>query len=268
MEEKIYIYDLTGVIEKEIEKPKIFYFPIRKDIIHKVFVFQQSHRIQPKGRYPYAGREKSAEFFGVGHGMARVPRIKQGGLRGTGAIVNMARGGRRPHVTTPEKKIYKKINRKELKLALASAVSATGDKDTVRQRGHIIDKVASFPAIVSNDVEELARTRELWEILDKMGFIDDIYRVKNNVKIVGGKAGWRGRGRKVRVGPLIIYGEDKGVYQAATNIIGVNAISAEEVSVSHLAPGGIPGRLTLWTENALEKMVSRLGDVLKRYLVI
>ena len=266
--EKIYVYDLTGVVEKEIEKPKLFYFPIRKDIVSRVFIFQQSHRIQPKGRYPYAGRKKSAEYFGVGLGMARIPRIKQGALRGTGAVVTMARGGRKHHVTTPEKNVYKKINRKELKLALASAVSATGNKDIVSKRGHIIDRVPSLPAIASSELEEVSKTGELWEVLEKLGFTDDIYRVKNNVKIVGGKASWRGRGRKIRKGPLIVYGENKGILYAAKNIIGVSVVSALDVSVLHLAPGGVQGRLTLWTENALEKIAGRLEDVLKRYMVI
>lgn len=268
MSNKIAVYDPTGVIEKEIEKPRLFYFPIRKDIITRVSVSQYSHKIQPKGRYSRAGRNKSAEFFGVGLGLARVPRIKQGALRGTASIVAMARGGRKPHITTPEKKIYKKINRKELKLALASAVSATGNRDLVRERGHIIDNVSSLPMVVSSEVEEVSRTRELWEILEKLGFTDDIYRVKENIKMVGGKASWRGRRRKIRKGPLIVYGENHGILLAARNIIGVDVISASNISVIHLAPGGVPGRLTLWTEDALEKMENRLYDVLERYIVI
>jgi len=78
MPDKIYVYDLTGVVEREIEKPIIFRFPVREDVIFKVFTHQQSHRIQPKGRYPRAGRDRSAEFFGVGLGLARIPRIKHG----------------------------------------------------------------------------------------------------------------------------------------------------------------------------------------------
>ena len=268
MVEKIYVYDLTGVVEKEIKKPVIFKFPVREDIIFKVFTHQQSHRIQPKGRHPRAGRDKGAEFFGVGFGLARIPRIKHGPLRETGAIVTMARGGRRPHVTTPEKKIYKKINRKELKLAVASAVAATGVKDLVERRGHVINRIPSFPVIVNDEVEALSKTSELMEVLDKLGFTDDVIRVKENIKVVGGKAAWRGRRRKVRVGPLIIYSEDAGVVRAGRNIVGVDVMSADDVSVIHLAPGGVPGRLTLWTESAVNRVRKRLDDVLKRYVVI
>ena len=268
MTDKIYVYDLTGVVEKEVEKPVIFRFPVREDVIFKVFTHQQSHRIQPKGRYPRAGRDKSAEFFGVGLGLARIPRIKHGPLRGTGAIVTMARGGRRPHVTTPEKRIYKRINRKELRLAVASAVAATGVRELVERRGHVVERVPSFPVIVSDEVQSLNKTSELMEVLDKLGFTDDINRVKENIKIVGGKASWRGRRRKVRVGPLIVYAEDEGVVKAGRNIIGVDVISADDVSVIHLAPGGVPGRLTLWTETAIDRVTKRLENVLKRYVVM
>ncbi len=268
MPDKIYVYDLTGVVEREIEKPIIFRFPVREDVIFKVFTHQQSHRIQPKGRYPRAGRDRSAEFFGVGLGLARIPRIKHGPLRGTGAIVTMTRGGRRPHVTTPEKRVYKRINRKELRLAVASAVSATGVKDLIERRGHVIDRIPSFPVIVSDEVESLTKTPELMEVLDKLGFTEDINRVKENIKIVGGKAAWRGRRRKVRVGPLIVYAEDNGIVKAGRNIIGVDVVSADDVSVIHLAPGGVPGRLTLWTETAVDRVARRLDNVLRRYVVI
>lgn len=268
MSDKIQIYDLTGIAVKEIEKPNIFNLPIREDLIRKAFIFQQSHRIQPKGRYPRAGRDKGAEYFGVGLGLARIPRIKQGPLRGTGAIVAMARGGRKPHVTTPEKKVYKRINKKELRLAIAYSIAATGIKEIVEARGHKISRVPSLPLIVSNEMETISKTSELIEALDNLGVTDDIERVKKNIKIVGGKASWRGRRKKVRKGPLIVYGEDKGIVKAARNIIGVDVISADDVSIIHLAPGGAPGRLTIWTENAINKVLNRIKDVVERLVVM
>jgi large subunit ribosomal protein L4e len=268
MAEKISIYDLTGVPLKEMEKPPIFKLPIRYDLIRRAFVFQHSHKIQPKGRYPLAGRDTSAEYFGVGLGLARIPRYKQGHLRGTGAIVAMARGGRKPHVTTPEKRIYKRINRKELRLAILSAISATGSREMVEKRGHRISNVPEIPLIVSSEVEEIERTSELIDVLDRLGLMEDIERVKNNIKIVGGKAKWRGRRKKVRVGPLIVYGEDERIVKAARNIIGVDIVPASDVSVIHLAPGGMPGRLTLWSEKAINILKERFGNMINRYLVI
>ncbi len=265
---KIPVYNIDGNVVDYIEKPIIFYFPIREDLIRRAFIFQFTHRLQPKGRYPLAGRDKSAEYFGTGLGLARVPRIKTEPLRGRAAIVTMARGGRRPHVTTPEKKIYKKLNKKELKLAIASALSATGVRELVSKRGHRIDNVPHIPLIISNEFESLKKTSEVWDALINLGLEDDIMRVKENIKLVGSKAKWRGRRRKVRKGPLIIYGVDDGIVKAARNIIGIDVISAMDVSVIHLAPGGNPGRLTIWTLNALDMISKRFEDLIRRYVEV
>jgi large subunit ribosomal protein L4e len=264
---KIPIFSLAGDELEKISIPRIFLAPIREDVIHKVFVHQLSHRIQPKGRYPLAGRETSAESFGVGLGLARLPRVKHGPLRGVAAVSNMARGGRKPHVTTPEKRIYKQLNKKERLLGIAAAVAATGSKYYVERRGHIIDKVLFLPLIIEDDLESIDKTREFREFSLRVGIYEDILRVRNNVKLVGGKAKWRGRGRKVRKGPLIVYNEDRGIVKAARNIEGVDVVSAKEVSVIHLAPGGVPGRLTVWSKSAVETIEERLGYVLRRVVM-
>jgi len=263
MVDKVPVFDLAGAVVKEIDAPSIFKVWVREDLIHRVFFLQFTHRLQPKGRYPLAGRDKSAEFFGVGLGMSRVPRIKHGQLRGTAAIVNMARGGRRPHVTTPEKRIYKRVNKRELRIATAYAVAATGVRDLVAKRGHIIDDVLNIPLIVSDELESIGRTSVLMETLRILGLEPDINRVKESVKRRGGKSSWRGRGKRVRRGPLIVYGVDRGIFKAARNIIGVDVVSADDVSVMHLAPGGVPGRLTIWTESALNKVINRLYPYVK-----
>jgi len=261
---KVPVYNLAGEEVDKIDLPKIFTVPVKPKLIERVFIHQFTHRLQPKGRYPLAGREKSAEYFGVGLGLARVPRLKDGNLRGRAAIVAMARGGRKPHVTTPEKKIHKYINKKERLLAIASAIAATGNRDLVAKRGHIVDNVKSFPIIVEKDVEAISKTREFRELAQNIGIYDDIERVVNNVKTVGGKAKWRGRRRKVRKGPLIVYGENRGIFEAARNVLGVDVVPASDVSVIHLAPGGVPGRLTVWIETAIPIVEERLEYVLNR----
>ncbi|MEM0057224.1 MAG: 50S ribosomal protein L4 [Candidatus Geothermarchaeota archaeon] len=266
MAEKVPVYDLTGEIATEIEKPLIFYLPIRKDLIERVYFLQLTHKLQPKGRYPLAGKEVSAEYFGTGLGLARIPRYKTPPLRGRGAFVAMARGGRRPHVTPVEKKIYKKINYKELKLATATAIAATGIKELVSERGHIIEEVPCFPLVVVDELESISNTKELVPILERLGLLKDIERVREKVKITGGKAAWRGRRKKSRIGPLIVYSRNKNIALAARNLPGVDVQSAKDVSVLHLAPGGKPGRLTLYTLSALETINERFKDILERYM--
>ena len=105
------IYGLDGKVVKEIELPRVFSYEFRPDIIKRAVLAIQSHRRQPYGVKPYAGMDSSAENWGPGYGVARVPRIKTGRRA---AIVPQAVGGRRAHPPKVEKKYYEKyINRVE-----------------------------------------------------------------------------------------------------------------------------------------------------------
>ncbi len=263
---KVPVFNLVGEEIKKVELPRVFEVPVRKDLIERLFFYQFTHKLQPKGRYPYAGREMSAEYFGVGLGIARVPRYKNPPLRGMGAMVAMARGGRRPHAPTAEKNIYKRINKKELKLAVASAISSTAKKDLVANRGHVIDNVPFIPVIVEKEFSTISKTSEIREVFRNLGLWDDVERVRNRVKIVGGKASWRGRRRKVGVGPLIVYNEDNGISKAVRNLPGVEAVHVGELTLSHLAPGGHPGRLTVWIEDTLPLLDERFREVILRHV--
>lgn len=263
---KVPVYNLVGEETKKIELPKIFEVPVRRDLIERLFFYQFTHRLQPKGRNPYAGREMSAEYFGVGLGIARIPRYKTPPLRGTGAMVAMARGGRRPHAPTAEKNIYKRINKKELKLAIASAISSTAKRELIVSRGHIIDNVPFIPIIVDQEFSTISKTSEIREVFKNLGLWDDVERVRNRVKIVGGKASWRGRRRKVGVAPLIVYNVDNGISKAARNLPGVDAVNVDSLTLLHLAPGGHPGRLTVWIEDTLPVLDKRFREVILRHV--
>jgi len=54
---------------------------------------------------------------------------------------------------------------------------------------------------------------------------------------------------------------DRGVGKAACGIPGVEVANVESLSVMNLAPGGVPGRLTLWTESALGTLSAREMEV-------
>ncbi|MCW3978627.1 MAG: 50S ribosomal protein L4, partial [Candidatus Bathyarchaeota archaeon] len=60
----------------EVDLPKVFETPYRPDVIKKAVIAQQSHGFQPQGRDPMAGKRTTAESWGVGRGMSRVPRLK------------------------------------------------------------------------------------------------------------------------------------------------------------------------------------------------
>lgn len=254
----IKIYNLEGKTEGKIDLPDIFNTPLRPDVIRKAVVAIDTHKLQPKGRDIMAGKRTTAESFGVGRGMSRIPRIK--GERypkaGSAAFAPSTVGGRITHPPRIEKKIRKKINEKERKFALASAIAATAIKETILQRGHRIEKVPSLPLIVKDELQELTKISETKNVLMNLGVWEDVERVLKGVKVRSRRARSRGRGKRYGIGPLIVVAENKGIIKAVKNISGVDAIEANNLNVSLLAPGTHPGRLTIWTESAIKKLDS------------
>ncbi|MGQ9625009.1 MAG: 50S ribosomal protein L4 [Candidatus Bathycorpusculaceae bacterium] len=246
------IFDLTGKPVKKITLPEIFETPLRPDVIKRAVTAIQSNRFQPQGRDSMAGKRTTAESRGVGLALARVPRIK--GATARAAFAPGTVGGRVAHPPTSEKKIVKKIPKKEKRLALLSAIAATASKEAVASRGHSIEDVTQIPLIVTDDIEKLKKAKEVEETLIRLGVLSDIYRVRESRKIRAGKGKRRGRRLKQAVGPLIVVTENEGIFEAARNIPGVDVATIKDLNTEVLAPGAHPGRLTIWTESAIEKL--------------
>ena len=245
------IIGVDGKGSGELPLPQVFNTVLRRDIIAKAVVAQQSHRFQPQGRNPMAGKRTTAESFGVGRGISRVPRVGgHGPLSGTAAFAPGTMGGRTafPPVTT--KRVAKSINKKERRGALNSAIAATGSKDLVKQRGHRFDDDIELPLVVSDEVEKLAKSSAAKTFLVTIGVWDDIDRVKDSKKI-------RGKNRKHSVGPLVIVGEYQGAQKGFRNFEGIDVVRAKDLNVEALAPGTQPGRLTVWTESAVRALLDR-----------
>jgi len=255
LEKKIPVVDLDGSKIGEVALPRVFYAPLREDLVWRAFIHLQTHKLQPKGAFKGSGHKYSVESWGAGYGMARIFRIKASGTgkAQAGGMVPSAVGGRPTHPSTPEKKIYKELNRKEKKMALITAIAFTGVLDSVAKRGHRIPENISLPIVVNEKIESIARTRELREFLEKIGLKEELERCKEK-KIRAGKGKKRGRRYKRRTGPLIVVLEDLGISEAAENIPGVDVVKLKDLSVLHLAPGAKPGRLTIYSVNAFEKI--------------
>lgn len=256
------VYSLSGKPEGKISLPDVFKTQYRPDIIQRAVVSQQANRRQPYGTDPYAGLRTSADYFAnrkhtyrltMNKGMSRLPREKPGG-GGLGKVkrVPHATGGRSAHA--PQNKDYsKKINKKEYKNALNSAIAATTLKEIVTERGHILGKITELPMIVEDAFESIKKTKEVLETLTNLGLDGDLKRgaVKS---ITAGKGKSRGRKYKKRKSLLIVVNEDKGVKKAAQNIPGVDIATVKELEVELLAPGTHAGRLTLWTKSAIQNI--------------
>ena len=250
-------FNLNGKQTGKTELPPVFSTPIRPDVIKRAVLAIQSSRRQPQGRDPMAGKRTTAESRGTGLGLARVPRVK--GPRGNAAFAPGVVGGRQAHPPVSAKRILKRIPKKEKQLALKSAIAATAQKDLIVLRGHSLEGVLEIPLITTDDLEELRKTKEVEEALIGLGLLSDIYRVQESRKIRAGKGKRRGRRIKQAVGPLIVVGENKGIVEAARNILGVEAVTARNLNTEMLAPGTHPGRLTVWTTSALAKLAEFYG---------
>lgn len=249
-------FSLTGTKQDEIDLPKIFSTPFREDLIHRVFVNLDSHHYQRQGRYPMAGMNVVARSNDppTGHGQARVARIRGGGpRRGEAAGVAMVRGGRQAHPPTSEKNVYKKLNKKEKKLALCSAIAATTSKEMTASRGHRVEKIESFPIIVSDDIEAISKAKEISKVFDALNLTNDIKRLENR-KARSGRSVIRGRKTKTGKSILIVTKDPTKLAKACGSFPGVDVRAASQLSVLDLAPGSKPIRLTVYTKSAISEL--------------
>ncbi len=251
---KASILETDGKASKKVDLPPIFNTPLRSDLIKRTFWLLHSHSIQPQGRDPMAGMKTSAETSNppTGRGVSRIPRVKGDGYSrsGQGAGIASVVKGRTTHKPRAEKVVYLKINKKEKRLALASAIAFTGSEESVAARGHRVKRLG-LPLVVSDDVESISKTSELLTLFEKLKLTEEVERLYHGIKRISGKPRLRGRTSRERTGPLIVVTNDRGVGRAAESIPGVEVATASNLNVLQLAPGGVPGRLTLWTESAL-----------------
>ena len=249
---KAYVKQLDGATSREITLPAVFNEEYRPDLIRKAVISQQSARRQPHGTDPFAGIRSSAVGWGSGRGMSHVPRIKNGSRA---AKVPQAKGGREAHPPKTEKILIRNINKKEKAKALRSAISATTHEDLVRGRGHRFE--GEIPVVFEDRFEELKKTTEVISALSNAGVYADIERSKASKKVRAGRGKMRGRRYKQRKSLLIVTAGQP--LAAARNLAGVDVVTVEHLNTELLAPGSQAGRLTVWTESALNTLTRLEG---------
>lgn len=251
--EEVPLYSVEGDPIGKVKLPKVFYTPIRVDLIRRAVLSILSTKRQPQGRDPMAGKRTTAESWGVGHGVARVPRIK-GSSRA--AFIPGAVGGRQAHPPVTLKKIVERINRKEKKIAFKSAIAATAIRDLVTMRGHVVETIPTLPIVVEDALENLVRTSEVKNVFIKLGVWGDVERAAHGKRIRAGKGKMRGRRYKKPKSVLVVV-NGGSIIRAGRNLPGVDVVKVSNLSVIHLAPGGHPGRLTIYTVSALAELEKR-----------
>ncbi|MHA1733838.1 MAG: 50S ribosomal protein L4 [Promethearchaeota archaeon] len=250
---KTKVLSLDGSPRSDVELPDCFEMPLREDLIRRAVRCSWFARSQPQGRDPMAGKRNTAESWGTGYATARVPRLKGSGYPSSrnGAFAPMTVGGRRAHPPRSEKNLKKKINKKERRLALKSAIAATSNEDLVKKRGHKME-VRHFPIVVDEKIQTLNKTQKFVEFLQNISVWEDVARVKSGRKIRAGKGKRRNRKYKRKRGPLLVISDDFGILKAARNVPGIDIVNVRHLSTEHLAPGARPGRLVIWTESSLK----------------
>jgi len=247
---KVPVLNLKNEKVADVEVPKVFETPVRHDVIKRAVVALQSTRFQPQGRDPMAGKRTTADSKGTGHGIARVPRLRDGNRAAFGVSIV---GGHQAFPPTSEKVIVKRINKKEKRFAIRSGIAATAAKELVEKRGHRVQNVEQLPLVIDDEVESLGKTKEVKDLFQALGIWEDVERADRK-KIRAGRGTMRGRKKKIGRGPLIVISEDKGVGKAARNLPGVDIVDVHSLNAELLAPGAHPGRLVLWGKTAFESL--------------
>jgi large subunit ribosomal protein L4e len=260
---KLKIYSTDGTEKSNIDMPIQFSESIRKDVIKRAVDAIQANLRQPYGAKEDAGMRHSAtlsrrrhDYRGsYGHGISRVPR-KIHSRRGTrfNWVATEAPGtvgGRRAHPPKADKIYAKKINLKENRFAIRSALAATLNIELVKQRGHKLSD--NYPFVIDESFEKLSKTKDLLMAFQKLGLNAELDRTKQkNVRAGKGKA--RGRRYNKKVGLLIVTGEKSELTKSISNISGFDVVNVNNLNALILAPGGVPGRMVLWSKSALEKL--------------
>lgn len=257
---KAQVYSVAGKALREIELPKQFGSDVRNDLISRAAIADQSTHYQPKGNDPRAGFETSARYrgrkedFGSGKnkGTAIRPRevLPKGRLGKVKRIPSSVKGHRAhpPHVN---KVLIEKVNKKEYRVALISAIAATADSKSVVARGHKFSGVLKLPIVFENSFESISRTKDVFGALDSL-ISEDLARSNYGKPRSGVRA--RKGGKVYPKSALIAVSRESPIIQAARNIPGIEVVEVSKLSVEKLAPGAKAGRLAIYTEAALAEI--------------
>merc|ERR1711988_1410284 len=247
----------------EVRMPHVFLAPVRNDVVSFVHDQLAKNTRQAHGVDKKAGMKHSAESWGTGRAVARIPRVSGSGTHRSGqaAFGNMCRKGRMAHPLQTWRRWHRKVNLNQRRHALASAIAATACAPLVLARGHRVMNVNQLPLVLEDTVGQVAKTKDAIATLKALGLWDDVMRVANNRQLRAGKGKLRGRRMKMRRGPLFVVDEGcESLRRAVRNIQGVDVMNVNRLNVRSLAPGGHLGRLCVWTQSAFNALERHFGS--------
>src|SRR6056297_1001809 len=218
---KAKVLDLQGKEKNKIELPGCFSEKIREDVVSKILEAKKFK--QPYAPSPVAGRQHSASGILIhrrkvwksqyGRGMSRVPRkimmVRGSQFNWEGATSPNTKGGRRAHppkVEAIQKRL--KINKKELQLAIKSALSATANPEKISEKySSLKSKKLDAPFIVESKITE-QKVKDILASIKKTLGQEAYETVEKKKKIRSGRGKLRGRRYKSNAGLLVVVGND------------------------------------------------------------
>ncbi|UKZ83476.1 hypothetical protein TrVFT333_011285 [Trichoderma virens FT-333] len=220
--------------------PAVFASPIRPDIVKQVHTGMAKNKRQPYAVSEKAGHQTSAESWGTGRAVARIPRVSGSGTHraGQAAFGNMCRSGRMFAPTKIWRKWHVKVNQGQKRYATCSALAASASAPLLLARGHQVMTIPEVPLVVDSALVEgssVARTSAALALLNAVGAGAELEKVKGSKKLRAGKGKLRGRRHRQRRGPLVVYNPE---------------VDGKEL----LAPGGHLGRFVIWTSAAFKAL--------------
>lgn len=262
----VYSQDPKAKSESSVKLPAVFTVPIRPDLVSDVFDRMKKNSRQAHSVSKYAGHQTSAESWGTGRAVARIPRVPGGGTHraGQGAFGNMCRGGRMFAPTKTWRRWHRKINRTEKRFALTSAIAASAIPALVMARGHKIDKIPEVPLVIDNKViDNVDKTKKAVTLLKSIQAYQDVQKVIDSKHIRAGKGKMRNRRYVQRRGPLVIYNDKTPMNKAFRNVPGVELCAVSRLNLLQFAPGGHLGRFVIWTKDAFQQLDNVYGTYKK-----
>merc|ERR1711957_307914 len=129
-----------------------FSAPIRDDIVSFVHANMSKNKRQAHGVFHLQGHQHSAESWGTGRAVARIPRISGSGTHRSGQATfgNMCRSARMFAPLKIWRKWHRKVNITQRRHAVASALAASACAPLVMARGHRVEGVPELPLVIDS----------------------------------------------------------------------------------------------------------------------
>merc|ERR1712063_103282 len=167
----VQIWGAEGNRTGQVSLPGVLVAPIRSDVVQFVHTNLNKNNRQAYAVSTKAGHQTSAESWGTGRAVARIPRVPGGGTHraGQGAFGNMCRGGRMFAPTKVWRRWHRRVNLQQKRMAVCSALAASALPALVMARGHRVEEVPEIPLVVSDAVESITKTSKAIDVLKAVG---------------------------------------------------------------------------------------------------